>query len=1044
MLTRSRLMDGLRRLARPFAPIFPRSLRRSLQTAAACALSLPALALSIAQAPPDVQWNKPFVPPTTWRPATVTSNFPQGQPVQLREAIVNVQVFGDQAQTRIELRLFNPNARVLEGELQFPLLDGQVVTGFALDVNGQLRDAVPVPKAKGQEIFEDIRRRRVDPGLLEATAGNQYKLRVYPIMAQGERRVSITLTETLPRAQGAALLRVPLAFASSVGRLQLRVQASGVARNEMSLLQAPEGTEWLGANAPGNANGNANGIAVSEMQGAGLQLLRNGWTAPTGPSGWLQLAIRQTSRPQMMVGESGGKRFFAGQVPFRDEPVRRADPKHIALVWDASGSAAAQSRVLPVLDAYFRALRQPVKVSLIVMRNRPEAVRSFTVEPGNFSALAAVLRAEPFDGSSNFDVLPVPAGIDATIMVTDGLMTDGKRMINYEHNAPVFAINGAGMADLPRLARLADRTGGALVDATLLKPDEAARAMLFDGWRVTGVSSLDADHLVIPSLRVQQGRIALAGEMAESQARVEITMSHPNGRKRTVVVAVQAPSSAGRWPAQQWAQWRSSELAENPAQHAAELRNIAAVHGIVGPNSSLIVLEQAADYARYELPAPPELAAEVARLSQMQLAQATQARQGHIEAMVQLMDQKQLWWDKEFPKESPRVVEQKKKEMQGAIGGQISGQIASKAATQERREADATSRVLADRPVPAGPPMSAPAPAMAARSANGVAEDRQAKATAATSAGHASAQSTIALQGWTPDAPYYRRLRDASPAQLYRTYLDERAANLASSSFYLDAAGLFFERGQIELGLRVLSNLAEMNLENRQLLRLYAYRLQQARRSDLAVAVFERVSELAPNEPQSWRDLGLALAESGQAQRGVNALWEVVSRPWNGRFAGVGMIALAELNAVAAQASAVGEPIDLSRVDTRLRRNLPLALRVVMAWDTDDTDIDMWVSDPNGERASYANRLTFQGGAMSPDATGGYGPEEYSLKSAKPGTYRIDAQFYGERQQVLSAGTTVMVRVTTGFGTPQAKDEWTSVRLTNGREVARIAEVQVR
>jgi Ca-activated chloride channel family protein len=156
----------------------------------------------------------------------------------------------------------------------------------------------------------------------------------------------------------------------------------------------------------------------------------------------------------------------------------------------------------------------------------------------------------------------------------------------------------------------------------------------------------------------------------------------------------------------------------------------------------------------------------------------------------------------------------------------------------------------------------------------------------------------------------------------------------------------------------------------------------QARRNDLAVAVFERISELAPNEPQSWRDLGLALAESGQPQRAVNALWEVVSQPWNGRFAGINMIALAELNAIAAQASASttsGQPaLDLGRVDTRLRRNLPLALRVVMAWDSDDTDIDMWVSDPNGERASYANRLTYQGGAMSPDATGGYGPEAFS------------------------------------------------------------------
>jgi hypothetical protein len=137
---------------------------------------------------------------------------------------------------------------VLEGELQFPLLDGQVVTGFALDVNGRLRDAVPVPKAKGQEIFEDIRRRRVDPGLLEATAGNQYKLRVYPIPAQGERRVSITVTETLPRVREGAMLRVPLTFASTVGHLTVQVRAPGVTKQEARLVQAPLGAEMAWSN----------------------------------------------------------------------------------------------------------------------------------------------------------------------------------------------------------------------------------------------------------------------------------------------------------------------------------------------------------------------------------------------------------------------------------------------------------------------------------------------------------------------------------------------------------------------------------------------------------------------------------------------------------------------------------------------------------------------------------------------------------------------------------------------------------------------------
>lgn len=1003
---------------------------RLLQATAAACFSLQALALSPMPQPFP---NGKFAPPPDWRPPVIAVNH-AGQPIQLRAASIEVDIFGDQARTSVELRLFNPNPRVLEGELQFPLQEGQVVTGFALDINGQLRDAVPVPKAKGQEIFEDIRRRRVDPGLLEAAAGNQYKLRVYPIPAQGERRVLITFNETLPRQRDAGVLRVPLMFASSVGQLQVKVRAHGAATQDVQLLQAPDGTE-LNASATGTE----------------LTLQKNHWQAPQGPAGWLQLSLRRTGKPQVMVGESAGKPFFAGQLDVRDELVKRPAPAHIALVWDASASAAAQARVLPVLEAYFRKLGKPVKLSLLVVRNKAETVRSFTVAPGHFGELADALRAEPFDGSSNFDDLPIPADVDTTLMVTDGLMTDGKKLVRYTHTAPVMVINGAASADMARLARLADRTGGALVDAALQSPDEGAQAMLMHGWRIERLDSLSARQLVTPTTRISQGRISVAGELLDSAARVDITLVHPDGRKRTLALQVAAKPVSGHWPGQQWAQWRSAELAENAGLHSAELQRIAATHGVVGPNSSLIVLELAADYATYKLPAPPELANEVARISEQLMAQATQTRQAHIEAMVKQFDSKQRWWDKDFPKDALKRIEPKA-EVHGAIGAAV----AMGGAARVRGQAEADLMARKDQGFVQGAPMAAPlqvapvaaaaAPPAPAAQATRMAESENRQAKAASTV---APSPTIALQGWVPDAPYMKRLQNASKAELYRIYLDERATYLSSSSFYMDAAGVFFERSLPELGLRVLSNLAEMNLENRQLLRLYAYRLVQAKRNDLAIPVFERVSELAPNEPQSWRDLGLALADNGEPQRAVNALWEVVSRPWNGRFAGVNMIALAELNAIAAQATLAGKttdmvPLDMSRVDTRLRRNLPLALRVVMAWDSDDTDIDMWVSDPNGERASYANRLTRQGGAMSPDATGGYGPEEFSLKTAKTGKYSVEAQFYGHRQQVLSAGTTVMVRITTGFGTPQARDEWTTLRLASGRETIRVADVDVR
>lgn len=102
-------------------------------------------------------------------------------PIALESVSIRAEVHGRFALTEVELAFRNPNRRILEGELQFPLPEGQSMTGFAMDVDGKLRDAVPVDKARGQAVFEEITRGRIDPGLLEATQGNNFKLRVYPI-----------------------------------------------------------------------------------------------------------------------------------------------------------------------------------------------------------------------------------------------------------------------------------------------------------------------------------------------------------------------------------------------------------------------------------------------------------------------------------------------------------------------------------------------------------------------------------------------------------------------------------------------------------------------------------------------------------------------------------------------------------------------------------------------------------------------------------------------------------------------------------------------
>ena len=304
-----------------------------------------------------------------------------------------------------------------------------------------------------------------------------------------------------------------------------------------------------------------------------------------------------------------------------------------------------------------------------------------------------------------------------------------------------------------------------------------------------------------------------------------------------------------------------------------------------------------------------------------------------------------------------------------------------------------------------------------------------------------SATIGIQLKRATPDAPYFALFRDAANNDLYRVYLEERPTYVNSTAFFLDAADAFFDKGLSALGVRVLSNLAEIELENRYILRILGYRLLQAGQAALALPVLARVLELAPNEPQSYRDLGLAYAADKQWQKAVDNLNQVVIRPWHGRFPEIELTALDELNAIIATADSA---LDKSRVDPRLLRNLPIDLRVALSWDADNTDIDLWVTDPNGEKAYYGNRVTYQGGRMSQDYTGGYGPETFSLKQTKPGKYKVEANFFGHNQQIVAGATTLQLKLTTRFGTREQQEQTVTLRLKGRSEVVMVGEFEVK
>ncbi|WP_426342448.1 VIT domain-containing protein [Pseudoduganella sp. S-14] len=920
-------------------------------------------------------------------PPLIRSNTTGGEtPVRVQSAAVQTVISGGMAETTVKLVFYNPNNRQLEGDLQFPLGEGQQVTGFALDVGGELRPAVPIEKERGRQILEAEERRRIDPALLELTQGNNFKLRIYPIPGRGTRTVELKYAAMLVRQQMNWSYRLPLKHFSIPVSLDVRVLGSEEAPIAVGSQDRFDRTDG--------------GWQLNVAKAKGEILVR----VP---------AAREKTKTY--VEEFNAQQYFLAEVLVPAERKARILPNVVGVLWDSSssGSHRALKAELRVLASYLEAAGS-VEVRLVRLRDKAEPVKVFKLAKGQSGVLIDELESTVYDGASALaDWQPQP-DVEEYLMFSDGLRNYGAGAFpQLAKGRRLFTLSSSAGADTLRLAAWANTNGGRHIAIDPVDAHHASQELLSDGVRVIGATGMQAGDVVVDESQVQAGLLRVAGKVRGSQPLV-VTLEH-QGRKYEVSIDT-ANENAAQHPlaAWWWADRRIAQLEGNYELNRAAIRRIGLEFGLPTRETSLLVLEHLEDYVRHEVTPPEKYRAAFEKVKAENRVQIANQRVKHLDHVVREFQAKVAWWAKPFPKSRPPAPKME------AVAGDSEKRIVESA-------------VMAPPPMPA--PAARAVPAAAAEPA-----DALDMAPAKPINGGAS----VWLKAWQPDAPYTARLRKAAAGDMYRIYLDERPSHAGSSAFLLDVAGLMLERGQRDLGLRVLSNLAEMELENRHVLRVLAYRLMEASAPKLAVPLLERVQDMAEEEPQSFRDLGLALAASGQEQRAIEQLYQVVLRPWDGRFADVELIALSELNAIVARAKAAGRVLDTRGMDSRLLRNLPVDLRVVLSWDADNSDMDLHVIDPDGERAYFGHRLTYQGGRMSRDFTGGYGPEEFMLRSAKPGTYRVEVNYFGSGQQIVTGATTLQLHFTTGFGMPQADDKMVTLRLKEQGSSILVGEFEVK
>lgn len=118
-------------------------------------------------------------------------------PLQVSYHRVNVEVKNRVAVTSIDQEFINPNSQQLEGTYLFPLPEGAHIDKFSMDVNGKMMDAELLDADKAREIYESIVRQHRDPALLEYVGRGAFKVRIFPIEANGKKQVKLQYTQVI-------------------------------------------------------------------------------------------------------------------------------------------------------------------------------------------------------------------------------------------------------------------------------------------------------------------------------------------------------------------------------------------------------------------------------------------------------------------------------------------------------------------------------------------------------------------------------------------------------------------------------------------------------------------------------------------------------------------------------------------------------------------------------------------------------------------------------------------------------------------------------
>ena len=547
-----------------------------------------------------------------------------GREVSLAVGSYNVvaEVRDQIARTTIEQGFVNTTDSTLEGVFYFPLPAGASISGFGMWIGDELVEADIVERQRARQIYEDILRRKKDPGLLEWEGGNLFKARVFPIFPHSTKRIRIRYTQVLP-LEGRTF-RYRHALRSELLRSKPLRDLNVVVR-----VDASAGIEQVGST--------THDVQVSKTDTtAEVRFAAQEFT----PENDFELSVRlkQPAPVAFLPHRRGEDGYFLLQLspPGADaggwerELVPEGEPLDIVVVADTSGSMDEGARRSQdrFLTALAQVLGEKDRVRLLAYDVEPVWIAKDPVaaDSDDWADALHQLRQRRSLGWSDIDkAMQAAAGAVAkdgfVLYLGDGVGTTGDadpqaladRLRNAHDGLVVHAVAPSSSYEAPVLEALAALGGGTMrpvgshpaqTAAQLL--GEALRPMVRDlKVSIEGIQTARVYPHTLPNLPIgmQQSVLGRFLPAAQAQRATVVVKGVLEDRPVTYRTEVTVPPTDGgnSFLPRLWGRRHIDALLEQgrPKEIQAEIVEFSERFGIMTPYTSFLVLESDEDRERY-------------------------------------------------------------------------------------------------------------------------------------------------------------------------------------------------------------------------------------------------------------------------------------------------------------------------------------------------------------------------------------------------------------------------------------------------------------